>query len=162
MNTLATEIKVADETWIATALLHREHPEAQDFAVAEIVERAAKENIFGSLRPGVYVHANTHCVANRAPDPGRYRMLFETKPDRRRLYREGDPIHPQRTGKIKPRADQIPEQYRYLLDWYDSEYANKRQDTWLGGVFDMIGAGKDDFGGIDADAYVRSLREGWE
>src|SRR5271154_302867 len=28
-----TELKVADEVWIAAALLHRDHPEAPDFAV---------------------------------------------------------------------------------------------------------------------------------
>jgi len=52
-----TRVKVADEVWIATALLHREHPEREDFTVAEIVERARKESLTPDLRPGVYVHA---------------------------------------------------------------------------------------------------------
>jgi hypothetical protein len=163
MNTVAVGLKVADETWIAAALLHREHPEAEDFAVAEIVERAAQENITGKLRHAVYVYANAHGVANRPPNPGQYRILFETKrPDRRRLFREGDEFHPKRTGMIKPDRDEIPEPYRYLLDWYESEYVRKKKERWLQGVFDMVGAGKGVLRGEDPDAYIRRLREGWE
>ncbi len=65
------ELKVADEVWLAAALLHKEHPEREDFRVAEIVERARKERLTPELRPGVYVHAVSHCVANRPPSPGR-------------------------------------------------------------------------------------------
>ena len=79
------DVKVADEVWIVTALLQREAPEREDFAVEEIVERARQEKVFETLRPGVYIHAQMHCVANRPPNPGRYRMLFETRPGRRRL-----------------------------------------------------------------------------
>ena len=39
------ELKVADEVWLATALLHREHPDRADFTVAEIVERARQEGL---------------------------------------------------------------------------------------------------------------------
>ena len=82
-------IKVADEVWIATALLHREHPDAADFAIEEIMQRATEEAGKHPLRPGVYVHVVQHCVANRPPKPGRYRMLYETAPGRRRLFRSG-------------------------------------------------------------------------
>jgi len=47
------EFKVADEVWVATALLHRAHPEAADFTVEEIVERARKEGLHKPLRRGV-------------------------------------------------------------------------------------------------------------
>src|SRR5713226_5522714 len=93
-----TKLKVADEVWIATALLHREHPAASDFSIEEIVDRARREGLHDPLRPGVYVHIVSHCVANRAPNPGRYRMLFETLEGRRRLYRTSDPYHPSREG----------------------------------------------------------------
>ena len=63
-------LKVADEVWIATALLHHENPKRADFTVSEIVERARKENISGALRAGVQVHAYLHCVANLPPNPG--------------------------------------------------------------------------------------------
>jgi len=154
-------IKVADEAWIATALLHREHPEAQDFSIQEIVERARTEKIAGPLRPGVEVHVRFQCVADRKPEPAQLRMLSETGKGRRRLYREGDPTHPGRKGKIVPEAGDIPDRYRYLLDWYRNEYARPR-DTWLRGIFEMFGAGKEVFNGIDPDEYVRQLREGWD
>src|SRR5712691_12463157 len=57
------ELKVADEVWLAAALLHREQPDRADYTVAEIVERARQEGLTPDLRPGVYVHAVLHCVA---------------------------------------------------------------------------------------------------
>ena len=162
MTAVEIELKVADETWIAAALLHREHSERDDFAEHEIVERARNENILGSLRPGVSVHVNTHCVANRPPSPAQYRMLYETRRGMRRLYREADPSHPDRHGKILPKRDDIPAPYRYLLDWYEAEYAQAGKEGWLSGIFEMIGAGKEIFAGQDPDEYVRRLREGWE
>ena len=48
---------------------------------------------------------------------------------------------------------------RYLLDWFRNRYA--KQDPWLRGIFEMIGAGKEDFAGVDPDEYVRQLRQGW-
>ena len=159
---MAAGLKVADEVWIATALLHRENPTADDFTVLEIVDRAVKENITGKLRRGsLMAHANTHCVANRNPDPAQLRMLFETKkPNRRRLFREGDKTDPKRHGKTAPKPDEIPEKYRNLLDWYETEYAPTQQ-RWLQSAFDLIGVGKETFRGVDIDEYVRSLREGW-
>jgi len=155
-------VKVADEVWIATALLHREHPDRSDFTVKEIIGRAESENITGELRPGVSVHAYLHCVANLPPNSAQYRMLYATGDNTRRLYREGDETHPKRKGKITPERDEIPERYRYLLDWYRSQYDSAKRDTWLRGIFEMVGAGKEDFAGVDPDEYVRQLREGWE
>jgi len=155
------DLLVADEAWIATAILHRENPDREDFSVQEIVDRAVAENITGRLRPGVEVHVRFHCVANRAPKPARLRMLYDTG-EGRRLYREGDACHAGRTGKIAPEPNDIPEEYRFLLDWYRREYAPPPQDTWLHGIFDMVGAGKELFAGVDPDEYVRQNREGWE
>jgi hypothetical protein len=158
------ELKVADEVWIVTALLHREHPERDDFTVAEIVERARKESLTPELRPGVYVHAVVHCVANRPPNPGRYRMLLETGPNRRRLYRPGDPAdEARRGGKVTPVRAAIPARYQRLLDWYEKEYAGRRglkpeADPLLA----LRGSGRDLWASEPADQYVRRLREGWE
>ena len=155
-------LRVADEVWIATALLHREHPERPDFSVKEIVERAQQENRGGPLRPGVGQHASYHCVANKPPNPGSYRMLYETSHGRRRLYREGDAAHPKRKGKMVPEAEAVPARYRHLLDWYRNEYARPSGEVWLQGAKDLAGAGREIFSGIEADEYVRQLREGWE
>lgn len=158
-------IRVADEVWIAAALLHRRHPERDDFTVAEIVRRAEAEKVTGEgrLRPGVQVHAYLHCVANRAPNPGRYRMLVETAKGRRRLFRPGDPCHPLRAaGKDVPDVREIPPAYSALLDWYRREYVGAHSD---GGESDPIlslrGMGKAVWAQEDADAYVDRLREGW-
>jgi hypothetical protein len=159
--TAPKHVLVADEAWIATALLHRERPDRADFTVGEIVERARAENMTGSLRPGVSVHAYLHCVANRRPNPGMYRMLYATSKTTRRLFREGDDVHPKRKGKITPDPDTLPPQYRYLLDWYHKEYVTGGQDNWLRGVRELAGAGREIFRGVDPDEYVHQLREGW-
>lgn len=159
-----TELKVADEVWIAAALLHREHPEAPDFAVDEIVQRALQERLHKPLRRGVYVHVIQHCVANRPPNPGRYRMLFETSPGRRRLFRKGDSYHPARDGaKITPEREDFPHGYYGLLSWYlgwSAAAANisSKKDPLLS----LRGSGRHLWADEHADDYVRRLREGWE
>ena len=158
------KLKVADEVWIATALLHREHPEQPDYTIEQIVERAQREGLHQPLRPGVYVHVVQHCVANRPPNPGRYRMILETSNGRRRLFRKGDPFHPEREdGKITPNRDDLPYGYSGLLKWYDewsgSGGANpKKEDPLLS----LRGSGKHLWADEHADDYVRRLREGWE
>jgi hypothetical protein len=117
------EIRVADEAWIATALLHREHPEAEDFALAEIRKRAERD--FHDERPGVWYHIVSHCVASNPRSPAQYRMLHETTRGRRRLYRPGDPTHPERKGKTHPDKDQLPTKYRPLVDWYLEDYIRR-------------------------------------
>jgi hypothetical protein len=166
MANIATEtaLKVADEVWIAAALLHREHPEAADFAVEEIVERARREALSKPLRPGVYVHVIQHCVANRPPNPGRYRMLFETGPGRRRLFCKGDSYHPDREGaKIIPERENLPYGYNGLLSWYQGWSSaasnNSSKDDLL---LALRGSGKHLWADEHADDYVRRLREGWE
>ena len=154
-------VLVADEVWIATALLHREHPERGDFTIQEIVRRAEQENLHGRLRPGVQVHASLHCVANKAPNKGAYRMLYATGKHTRRLYQSRDDVHFERKGKIAPSRDQIPPRYHELLDWYETQYGmNPPKTPRYEKLLALRGSGK----GLwpDPDAYVRSLREGWE
>jgi hypothetical protein len=50
-TTTGTSIKVADEVWVVTALLHREKPNQTDFAVEEIVDRAQREGIERASSP---------------------------------------------------------------------------------------------------------------
>jgi hypothetical protein len=158
------ELKVADEVWIAAALLHRELPGQADFSVEEIVARAAKEGLTGSLRPGVYVHVVQHCVANRAPNPGRYRMLFETGPGRRRLFRKGDAYHPAREGaKTTPRLEELPNGYDGLLTWYRNWCSGALQSgPPLDPLLSLLGSGRRLWADEHADDYVRRLRAGWE
>lgn len=166
MESTTAELKVADQVWIAVALLHKENPEQIDFSVDQIVERAEAENSHEKLRPGVYVHIVQHCVANRPPNPGRYRMLVETGKSRRRLFRSGDWYDPNREGsKIVPERDQIPNKYRHLLDWYENAYqhaGSRSMDKDNDPLLSLRGSGKALWSGEHADEYVRRLREGWE
>ncbi len=158
------KLKVADEVWIAAALLHREDPSAADFSVEQIVARATKECLMPTNRPGVYVHVVQHCVANRPANPGRYRMLFETASGRRRLFVQGDPYHVSREGsKITPKPEDIPPKYRDLLEWY-LRWSEKESEQARGKdpLLALAGSGARLWAGEHADEYVRRLREGWE
>jgi hypothetical protein len=157
-------LKVADEVWIATALLHQEHPERSDFAIEEIVTRAKQEGLAGRLRPGVYVHVVHHCVANRPPNPARYRMLIETSAGRRRLFRGGDSYHPARErAKATPEVNDMPTGYNGLLTWYRdwcAAAAASRPDA--DPLLSLAGSGKQLWADEHADEYIRRLREGWQ
>ena len=169
-----TQLKVADEMWIAAALLQRELGLDADFTPADIVRRAVQEHLSPERRPGVLLHAQYHAVASRPPNPGRYRMLTETRRGRRRLFRPGDPSDPRREGaKAQPHRNDIPQGYHYLVDWYVDEYLTAQPEAegtetqpeqpqhpmdalreWAWRVRP--------FRGIDADKYVAELREGWD
>ena len=142
----------------------REYPEREDFTVAEIVERAQKEGLTPQLRPGVYVHAIQHCVANRPPSPARYRMLFETGPNRRRLYRPGDHFHPARHGgKCVPVATEILAKYHVLLTWHASAYGRRfLRAATADPLLALKGSGKALWAREHADRYVGRLRRGWQ
>jgi len=160
MGRVTAAVRVADEVWIATALLHREQPGAKDFSLKEIEARLVREGLTDDKRPGVYPHLSVHCVANRPPDRGRYRMLFETAPSRRRLFRSGDPYHPKREGwKMVPSRDEIPAKYRPLLDWYEREWAPPPTTDPL---LALAARYHELWKVVDPDDYVRQLREGFE
>ena len=166
MTTLTSQpratVRVADEVWVATALLHREFPRRLDFKIREIVERAAQENLHAKRRPGVYVHVVQHCVANRRADPGRYRMLYETRAGHRRLFKAGDDWHPDRNdGRTRPAADALPEQYRELLEWYD-RWSGSDAEAGEDPIMRLRGLGREIWADEPADKYVARLRSGWE
>ncbi len=160
MITASTAIRVADEVWVATALLHREHPDRPDFTLKEIESRLRQENLSGAVRRGVYPHLSVHCVANARPNPATYRMLFSTGQSKRRLFRPGDPFDPGRAaGKVMPRRQDIPAKYHSLLDAHEAAWATvPNQDPLLELAKRQRGLWK----GVDADRYVRNLREGWK
>ena len=177
MPTLNTRsIKVADEVWIATAILHYENPSRTDFSSAEIEQQIREENISGEHRPGSAKHISTHAVAGKPAQPGNYRMLTETGYGRRRLFRDGDKWHESRTGKVVPHRDEIPEKYHYLLDWYGawSQGGSGRGSGPSGstggglwppfpkkGRFDGLLRLRGTWTAGDADEFVRKMREDW-
>lgn len=157
-------LRVADEVWTAVASLHQRYPDREDFTIPEIITQAEAANLTGAspLRPGVKVHAYLHCVANKPPNPGRYRMLFETCPGRRRLFRTTDPYHPLRAGgKCIPKPEQIPVDQHLLIDWYIREYSTISTARIQDPVLSLRGLGKELWANEDADAYIRRQREMW-
>lgn len=145
---------VADEVWIATATLHREHPEAEDFSVHEILARA---HALGFTRPSVYAHINAHCVANRPPSPNRLRMLYKTGRDRRRLFRPGDACDAGRLGgRIQPES--LDPNWQDLLLWANARPKRSRGPDPLLAIW---GTGRDLWADEPADEYVERLRRDW-
>ncbi len=165
MRTISkTTLRLADEVWIITALLHREFPLRSDFSIEEILDRARRENLSDSLRPGFYVHVVQHCVANRRPNPARYRMLYETTEGRRRLFRLGDSYHFGREGsKILPAVGAIPDGYQGLVSWYhDWVSAAVANSAATDPLLHLANSGSQVWADEPTDDYVRRLREGWE
>ncbi|HTV81151.1 MAG TPA: hypothetical protein VME18_00765 [Acidobacteriaceae bacterium] len=160
-----TRFAAADRVWIAAALLQRENPARTDFTEAEILERGRREGLVEENSSVFAVHVNQHCVANRHPNPGKHRMLLETARGRRRLYREGDPRRPGRTGKIVPNPHEIPMKYRSLLDWYAKWSRASAPPAAKNEAADPLlllrGTGRAIWKREHADEFVRNLREGW-
>lgn len=156
---------VADEVWIAVASRHRDHPEREDFTIDEIMEQAKAANPTGhrAVRPSVRAHICLHCVANKPPNSGRYRLLFETRADHRRLFRPGDPCHPRRAaGKHMPKRHEIPVCHGKLLDWYVAEYAPRASADTVDPILALRGLGRGLWADETADDYVRRQRSGWQ
>ena len=156
-------ILVADEVWVALAMLHRNQPERASFYASEIVDQIRAEKAAGSFRPGIHPHIYLHCVANLAPNAARYRMLFKLDDDTYRLYRTGDYAHPERRGKTAPKRNDLPTRYHHLLDWYETNYCRREaiaadQDD---PILQLWGLGKHIWADATADDYVASLRAGW-
>jgi hypothetical protein len=161
---LKDEIKVADELFLIVALLHRENPDKSAFSLREIMARAEQENMTGKIRPGVKQHAYEHAVANIKPGSGKYRMLYRTAEGKVRLLHAGDDVHPERTGKIWPNPEEVPERYRPLIVWAQKQYAQPKSQgaRWLEGIFQMRGLGKKLWAGQDPDDYVNQVRKDWQ
>jgi hypothetical protein len=159
---VSTEMLVADQCWVALALLHREHPERSGFSAREIQDRVACEAP-GPVRPGIQPHIYLHNVANLAPNSARYRMFYRLQDGTYRLFRPGDNFHPSRKGKTKPKAPDLPLEYQSLLSWYEGEYCQRngsveaREDP----VLQMLGLGQE-LWREGADAFVQRERSNWE
>jgi len=128
MLATATDVTCAVEVFIATALLHREQPNRPEFTIQEIVRRATQENITGEMRQGVNVHVSQHCVANKAPNPNRHKMLYASGKSTRRLLLPDDAVHPERTGKIFPDLGEVPERYLPLIEWAKRRFNDHQND----------------------------------
>jgi hypothetical protein len=163
MQALDGSVRVADEAWLALAILHYEHADRNSFSAKEILDRVKAEKVSPELRPGVQVHIYLQNVANVKPNPGQYRMFYKLADDTYRLFRPTDVAHPARKGKMMPNRDEIPVKYHYLLDWYELEYCAKQNTTREEDdpILQMWGVGKEIWADTNADDYVRDLRSDW-
>ena len=155
-------IRVADECWLALALLHRENPDRLSFSPSEIYDRLKEEGVCAEVRPGVKPHIYLHNVANRPPNSARYRLFYRLEDDTLRLFRPGDECDPSRNGKTKPERSDLPEKYRPLLEWYDNQYCKSATGAdHVDPVLAMRGVGKEVWAEEGGDAYVERERNAW-
>ncbi len=164
-----SSMPVADHIWIALALLHREFPDRDDFSKDEIRSKLDESGLSeGTKRSSVNAHLKQHLVANVKPSSTkRYRMLFETRPGRIRLFRPGDFIDHERRHSANPKQapsyEEIATEYRSLLDWYETwSKGNRTPDAPIDYDADplirLIGSGKHIWADEHADEYVENLR----
>ncbi len=172
-------IRIADGVWLATALLHREHPDRADFTESEIMARFVAEGFpRGQHSNTLPAHIGSHCVANlrrsrKKSDPsklqgGAYRILYETRSGFRRLFRPGDDVHPDRVqlrhpSKAQPKREEIPAKYHALLAWYENWIKPGNELAAIRNMEDdpllrLRGSGKHIWADEHADEYVNNLR----
>ena len=156
-------IRLRNQCWIGLALLHREQPQRISFRAQEILQRIRAEQLTPELRAGIQPHIYQHNVANVAPSSAKHRLFYRLADGTFRLFRPADDFHPARSGKTRPEKWELPPLYQELLEWYEQEYCQQPGPSGeeLDPVLAMCGVGKEVWAGIDSDAFVRELREGW-
>jgi len=168
MLTADTTFLLADRIWVAIALLHQESPLREDFTKEEIRQKMRETGLMKGLKPGsVAAHLKEHLVANVPPSTGKYRMLFETRPGHLRLFLPGDRVDPRRQSrrptKQCPNPDEIPSEYKPLLDWY-AKWSAKHEENPIPVKYEddplirLVGSGKHVWADEHADEYVENLR----
>ncbi|MBC8264591.1 MAG: hypothetical protein H8E47_10765 [Anaerolineales bacterium] len=106
-------MKIHVEIYVAAHMLQREQG---TFSAIELVDRVRQE--FGDTRPGVQVHATSHCVANKPLYTGYINnYLWQLEHGRYRCFDPArDTPHPDRVGgRIHPPLPDVPPKYRWLL-----------------------------------------------
>lgn len=113
-------LKIINEIWITMAdLAYRARDIKYSVTNKELQNRIAE--LFSDRRPGVYTHISQHVVAQKRLNTGYNKCyLTEVKLGRRRLFVPGDMIHDSRSKnpQMVPKLEELPSEYRYLLDWY--------------------------------------------
>lgn len=157
-------ILLADECWVALALLHRSYPDRCSFCAREISDRLKLEKACPEVRPGVPSHLYQHNVANVEPSSARYRLFYRLSDGTYRLFRPGDDFHPARKGKTAPLREDLPEPYHYLLDWYREEYCGgAAAPAPTDPLLQLRGVGKEMWAALGGgDAFLAGERAGWE
>ena len=155
-----SKLSIADTIWLATALLHRTHPQANGFTHEAILRKATGLN--PSLNPrSVSTHLSTHCVASKKANPATLRILTENPDGSLRLFRTGDPFHPTRSqGRMSPKTNVLPEQYKYLLQSHGESPSSKlHQSPTEDPILAISGVGKEMWKKLGGgESFIRALR----
>jgi hypothetical protein len=87
-------------------------------------------------------------------------MLIETPHGERRLFCPGDDFDRLRDGRSTPKANDLPPQYRGLLDWYQA-WCSQRPAPQIAAdpLLSLRGAGRALWADEHADRYIDRLRE---
>ncbi len=156
-------LTVADAVWVGAALLHRQRPAQSQFSAEEIVGSVEANNLTRGSSKSIWQHVNQHCVANRKPQPNRARILYATSGGHRRLFRLGDRYDPAREGApMHPDWNKLPAKFADLRYWYETVWNQATEAPIHDPLLDLAGTGRDMWNGQTADAYVATLREGWD
>ncbi len=112
---------VADTIWLATKQLELENPDATGFSRDQIERRVRQ--IDPTLKSAtVAMHLSAHCLAWKPARPSRLRTLSQNPDGTLRLFRQGDPFHPERHGgRVAPKVSAVSDQYRDLLGGFDDK-----------------------------------------
>jgi hypothetical protein len=160
MPTAGAKLSIADTIWLATAMLHRAHPQAKGFSHETILRKATE--LDPSLNPrSVSTHLSTHCVASKKANPATLRILTENPDGSLRLFRVGDSFHTtRRAGRMAPKAHALPVQYEYLLqNQTEKPSINLDYSPEDDPILAISGVGKEMWKKLGGgEAFIRALR----
>lgn len=153
---------VADTIWVAAKLLERERPDVRGFSKDEIEQKVRQ--IDPSLRAAtVSMHLSAHCLAWKPARPSALRTLSQNPDGSLRLFREGDPYHPDRTrGRTTPKLSALPDEYRNLLEDHGAqgEGESRKADSTEDPILALTGVGREMFARLGGgEEFIRALRE---
>lgn len=115
--------------WIGAAKLEQENPSRDQFQASEIIAKIYELDLARASTSTVSMHVSLHCVANVNAAPNNLRFLVRVKNGWYRLFREGDEFHESRKdGRVIPKQESMPQEYRDLLDWYGDEKSTNDLD----------------------------------
>ena len=160
-------VRVVEEVWIATCLLHLDFPDRLDFSVDEISLRTEQERITEKKRSSASIrtHVSLHCVANKPSNSCNVRYLYETSRGRRRLFNPADPFHDDRKdGQQLPRTEELPDRYKFLLGLHWLKFVGLEATEKNKGLLELIRLpelGNTDWLQRTADEHVAMLRSNW-
>lgn len=129
----ATPVTIPVAVWVAAATLHRDGGDAgidRDFKVQEILAKVLEQGIYDKKVQKKAIESNItqYCVSNARPGQGNHRKLYRVRRGVYRLYRPGDDCFRGReNGPESPEPNDLPGEYRDLLEWYNREYCQARR-----------------------------------